>query len=207
MTSPHDDLARLRTIAEEGRRAPLLGGAHLLIWGAILTVALLFNWAVAVRLLPLPPYSLAFSWFGLVFLGWLASSLIARRQAETKAAFTVGNRIESLVWTWAGAMLAVLAVAILVHGLLSEGASDWTLFAIMSPVSFGVYAMAIGVSAAIVEDRAAIAFAVLSLAFAGATTLLIGRSGQLLAATLGVGMITFPLGLRQLARARRPATA
>ncbi len=207
MTSSHDDLARLRAIAEEGRRAPLLGGAHLILWGSVVSAALLFNWAVDMRLLPLPPYSLAFSWFGLVFLGWLASRLIAQRQAGTNGAFAIGNRIENLVWAWAGAMLTVLAVALFVRGLLSQGASGWALFAIMSPISFGTYAVAIGVSGAVAEDRGAAVFALLALAFAAATTLLIGRPEQLPVAAVGVILVTIPSGIRQLARARRPATA
>lgn len=207
MTSPNEDLARLRAIAEEGRRVPLLGGPHLLLWGTTVSIALLFNWAVDMRLLPLPGWSLAFSWFGLILLGWLASGLIVRAKTEEKGAFTIGNRIEAVVWTWAGAMLTVLAVAILVRGLLAADGSGWALFAMMSPVSFGAYATAIGVGAAVVEDRVAGAFAFLSLAFAAATALLIGRPEQLLTAAAGVALVTFPLGVRQIGRARRPLAA
>lgn len=204
-TIPHEDLARLRAIAEEGRRAPLLGGWHFILWGVTLSVAMLFNWAVDMRLVPLPPYSLAFSWFGLIFLAWLASSLIARAKTAERGAFAIGNRVECVVWTWAGAMLTVLAVALLVRALVLGGASGWALFAIMPPVSFGAYAVAIGVTAAVAQDRGASAFAFLSLAFAAATALLIGRPEQLPVAAAGVVLVSIPSGLRQLASARRAA--
>ncbi len=40
------DLAYARTLAEEGRNAPLLGGAYLLFWGALNSIAFFAHWAV-----------------------------------------------------------------------------------------------------------------------------------------------------------------
>lgn len=200
-----EDLSRLRAIAEEGRAAPLLGGWHLILWGGAVGLALLINWAVAARLLPWPGWSLAISWFGIAGLAWAASFAIGRHRFDSRGAHTVGNRVERAVWIAAGYFLMVLALALLAHGLLSADPTAWELYALMPPVAFGAYAIALEASAVAAGNGSMRPNVLLSLAFAAATTLLIGEAEQSLVAAAGIALVAIPTGVRQLRDERRTA--
>jgi hypothetical protein len=197
-----DDLSRLRAIAEQGRSAPLLGGWQLILWGGAMMLALLINWAVIEQILPWPDYTLAFSWFGIVFAAWGGSALLGRRQAGEPGALSVGNRVERAVWTTAGAFLLILAVALLVRGLLSTDPGAWSLFATMTPVTFGVYAVALHAGAVASNGNTAGPYVLAALAFAAATAFLIGDPAQYLVAAAGIALVTILPGLGHLRAAR-----
>jgi hypothetical protein len=200
-----DDIAELRAIAERGRSAPLLGGAHLILWGAAMALALLINWGVAARVLPWPGYSLAISWFGIVLAAWAASVVLGRRQTCEPGAHSVGNRVERAAWMTAGGFLATLAVALFVRASLGGDEADWSLFAIMPPVMFGAYAMALQASAVAAGSKSLKAYVLVSLALAATTAYLIGDVAQYLVAAGGVAIVSILPGLGQLAAARRTA--
>jgi hypothetical protein len=202
MSAPsQDDLTRLRAIAEQGRNVPLLGGWHLILWAGATVLGLLINWAVVRHVLPWPAYALGISWFGLVFAAWGGSFLIDRFQAGRPGAFSVGNRIERAAWIAAGAFLFILALALLVRAVLSGDPGAWSLFAVMTPVSFGVYAIAFYASAG--GGGTARPYAILSLVFAAATAVMIGSPEQYLVAAAGVALVLIPPGLGHLAAVRR----
>lgn len=205
MDMSQEELARLRAIAEEGRHAPLLGGWHMILWGVAMTAALLINWGVIERYLPWPGYSLAFSWFGIAALAWIASAALARREGKRRGACTIGNRIERTVWILAGGFLSILALAIFLRALLVGDPGGWDLFQMMPPVAFGAYAIAIGASATAGHDRGALPYAWLALAFCAATTLLAGTTEQYLAAAGGLALVSTACGLRQVRAEARAA--
>lgn len=201
--SSQNDLSRLRAIAEQGRSAPLLGGWHLILWGGAMTLALLINWAMLRDLLSWPDFALAISWFGIVFAAWGGSILLGRRQAGTPGAYSVGNQVERAAWTTAGAFLLILAVALFIRASLSGDPGSWSLFTIMSPVTFGAYAVALHTSAVAGNSDTARPYVLIALAFAAATAFLIGNPVQYLVAAAGMALITIPCGLGHLSAARR----
>ncbi|HEX8525760.1 MAG TPA: hypothetical protein VF689_02150 [Allosphingosinicella sp.] len=204
MNAPsQDDLARLRAIAEQGRNAPLLGGWHLILWGGALALALLINWAVLEGLLDWPHYALAISWFGIVLAAWAASAVVGRRQADEPGAHSVGNRVERASWITAGAFLFTLSVALLVRASLRGGQADWAMFTMMSPATFGAYAIALHASAVAANNAAAKPYVLVSLAFAAGTAFLIGDPLQYLVAAGGIALVSIPLGLTHLSNAKR----
>jgi hypothetical protein len=196
MDMSNEDLARLRSIAEEGRAAPLLGGAHLLLWGGAMTIALLINWAVADGMLPWPGWSLAISWLGIALAAWIGSFLLGRSKEGKPGEFTIGNRIERAVWTSVGAFLSLLALALFARASFEGDAGAWALFSIMPPVGFGAYAIALTATAVAAGGSRLPAW--LSLGFAVATTISIGDPSQYLIAAAGVALVTLPGGFRQL---------
>ncbi len=198
-----DDLSRLRAIAEQGRSAPLLGGWHLILWGGAMALALLINWAVVRQILPWPDYALSISWFGIVLAAWTGSLLLGRRQAGTPGALSVGNQVEHAVWTTAGAFLLALSLALFVRASLSEDSGAWSLMAVMSPVMFGAYAVALHASAVAGNTSRAKPYVLISLAFAAATAFLIGDPVQYLIAAAGIALVSILPGLAYLAAARR----
>jgi hypothetical protein len=201
--SPQEDLSRLRAIAEEGRNAPLLGGWHMILWGVAIALALLVNWAVVERLLPWPGQAIGISWFTIVLAAWAGSVLLGRSQAARRGAATVGNRVERAVWVTAGAFLAILAIALFVRAALRDDSGGWVWFAVMQPVTFGVYAVALNASAVAGNSKAGRPFVLLSLALAATTALLIGEPVQYLVASAGVALVLVAHGIRQLAAERR----
>ncbi len=201
--STQEELSRLRAIAEEGRNAPLLGGWHMILWGAAIALALLVNWAVIQRILPWPGQAIAISWFAIVLAAWAGSVLLGRSQAGRRGAATMGNRLERTVWVTAGAFLATFAIALFVRAALSGDPSDWAWFAVMQPVTFGVYAVALNASAVAGNSKAGRPFVLLSLALAAITALLIGNAEQYLVASAGVALVLIAHGVRQLGAERR----
>ncbi|WP_114951811.1 hypothetical protein [Sphingosinicella terrae] len=197
-----EELARLRSIAEEGRHAPLLGGWHLILWGVAMTIALLVNWAVLERHLNWPGYSLSISWFGLVILAWIGSALIQVRQEGRPGALSVGNRVARTVWLFAGGFLTVLSVGLFARGMLVGGAEAWQLYAMMPPIGFGVYAIAISASGMAADDSGARLYAWMSLVFAAITAMLIGEGALYPATAAGVLLISIGWGTHQLRSAR-----
>ncbi|HEX8214939.1 MAG TPA: hypothetical protein VF582_05650 [Allosphingosinicella sp.] len=197
-----DDLSRLRSIAEQGRSAPLLGGWHLVLWGSAIALALLINWAVAERILPWPSYSLAISWFGIVILAWIGSALLGRSEAKRPGAFSVGNQVERAAWTTAGAFLGLLSLALFARAAAGDPQA-WDMFAVMPPVTFGAYAIALHASAVAADSGTSKPYIVVALAFGAATAFLIGNPIQYLAAAAGILLVSVPPGLGHLRAARR----
>jgi hypothetical protein len=203
--SARDDLARLRAIAEEGRSAPLLGGWHLILWGAAITLALLVNWAVDRRVLDWPGWSLAVSWFGIVALAWIGTALLGRRKSGEAGACSIGNQVERAAWTTAGGFLLILALALFAKAMLGGERHDWELFALMPPASFGAYAVALHASAVAAGGGSGSGkpYVLVALAFAAITAFLIGDPAQHLAAAAGILLVTVPAGLGHLRASRR----
>lgn len=185
-----EDLARLRAIAEEGRRSPLLGGRYLIVWGALIALAALINWAMVTGLLDWPPYALAISWFGLMAAGWVVSTLFGRGQAQRPGPMTTGNKVEYTVWMTLGLFLGALAASIFLYMQLGDPATldeRAGFFAMMAPVGFGTYAIALNASAVAGDEPRLKPFVGLSIAFAVATVLMLGQGIQLL--TMAAGLI------------------
>jgi hypothetical protein len=141
------DLAYARSLAEEGRNAPLLGGAYLMFWGVLNALAFAGQWAILTGRAPFADGA------GFAVL-WLSYGLIAaigmfalRLRTRTKPGLTtIGARAERALWT--GAALGLFAVVIgSLSRMLSE--SDWTApnaiigaaFAIYGAALFGVASM------------------------------------------------------------------
>ncbi len=188
-----EDLSRLREIAEEGRRSPLVGGRHLIVWGSIIALAALTNWAIVARVLEWPGYALAIVWFGLLGIGWIASTVLGSREARKNPAMTTGNRVERTVWITLGAFLSSLALSLFVYTLLGEAGEATErakLFAMMAPVGFGAYAMALNASAIAGDEPRLKPFVVISLALAVMSVLLLEQPTQLLVMAAGLIVVS-----------------
>jgi hypothetical protein len=105
------DIAYARTLAEEGRHAPLLGGAYLVFWGALNAIAFAVQFGIFQGLVPFMDGAS----FGVLWIGYGVVSTIGmillRMRSRTKPGLTaIGTRAERALWT--GAAIAVMAVVI-----------------------------------------------------------------------------------------------
>lgn len=105
------DLAYARALAEEGRHAPLLGGAHLTFWGALNAGAFAIQFGILQGFVPfLDGMSFGLLWTGYGLIAVLGTTLL-RQRARTKPGVTaIGTRAERALW--GGAAIAVLAVVV-----------------------------------------------------------------------------------------------
>lgn len=105
------DLAYARTLAEEGRHAPLLGGAYLLFWGVVNAAAFATQYAIITGLLP-QANGMAFAvlWVSYGLIAVIGMALLRMRTRDKPGLTAIGTRAERALWT--GAAIAVLAVVI-----------------------------------------------------------------------------------------------
>jgi hypothetical protein len=191
------DLARLRAIAEEGRRLPLLGGRYLILWGGIVALATILHGAVVAQILPLPPIAIAVIWFGLMSGAWLITHFGLGRSAKPSAS-DIGNRIERTVWQIGGGFLGLIAISIFLGAFItlsqSGDVSRFALFGLMPPIMFGVYAIALRVTAEAAIQPVLKPYTLISLIFAVLTTLLTGQIWQFVASAIGICMVVIVPG-------------
>lgn len=105
------DLAYARTVAEEGRNAPLLGGSYLLFWGLLNGTAFAAHYAILEGVLPLMEgRSFALLWGGYGIVAAVGMTLLRMRGRAKPGVASIGSRAERALWS--GAATAVLAVVI-----------------------------------------------------------------------------------------------
>lgn len=105
------DLAYARTVAEEGRNAPLLGGSYLLFWGLLNGTAFATHYAVLEDMLPaMDGRSFGLLWGGYGIVAALGMTLLRIRARAKPGVASIGTRAERALWS--GAAIAVLAVVI-----------------------------------------------------------------------------------------------
>lgn len=105
------DLSYARTLAEEGRHAPLLGGSYLVFWGVLNAIAFSAQFGIIQGWLPLAGgAAFAVLWIGYGVVAAVGMTLL-RMRTRTKPGLTaIGTRAERALWT--GAAIAVMAVVI-----------------------------------------------------------------------------------------------
>jgi hypothetical protein len=105
------DLNYARTLAEEGRHAPLLGGAYLVFWGVLNAAAFGAQYAIIEGVLPMAGGgAFAALWVSYGVVAAVGMTLL-RMRTRTKPGLTaIGTRAERALWTGAG--IAVMAVVI-----------------------------------------------------------------------------------------------
>jgi len=189
-----EDLAYVRGVAEEGRKAPLLGGRFFVLWGLVVAVGSLANWAVFSGAVSVPSWSVAIIWFSLAGAASVLNGVLGRKLEGKPGSNSIGNQVEKAVWSIAGVIFFTLAIAFLLFSLLiaEKGSPLWggVIFSVFPPITFGIYAIALkATSVASSMDQLKI-FVWLSVLFAILTTLLIGSLFQFFATTAGILLVS-----------------
>jgi hypothetical protein len=188
-----DDIAFMRALALEGRRAPLLGGACLLAAGLIFSAATLVSWAMTAKLIILPDVWYLGVWgvATIAFYGVFAALMLAWRRTAKPGAMTIGNRAFRWAWSAGGWAMTTISVGSI---LMAWRLHTWLVFAAFPTIILAIYGAAWLISA-LFSDRwwvrwvaagcfiAAVALALMpnyqfeSLAFAAALLLLMAAPG------------------------------
>lgn len=105
------DLAYARSVAEEGRNAPLLGGAYLVFWGVVNAAAFAAQFAIIQGFLPLMNgLAYAVLWIGYGVVAAIGMTLLRMRTRGKPGLSAIGTRAERALWSGAG--IALMAVVI-----------------------------------------------------------------------------------------------
>ncbi|MEO0721894.1 MAG: hypothetical protein AAFS03_05040 [Pseudomonadota bacterium] len=192
-----DDLSFVRTLAEEGRHAPLLSGRYFVFYGGITAAAYLAHYAIASGLAGLSPNWIAAVWGTFAVLAISGRfALTASFPEHTPGAGSAGNRAEAAAWSAAGAAMGVFfvtAIALVVLGFATSALIDAGL-----PLVFALYATAMVVGGTMGDDDRIRRAGWTSLVFVVAAVALHGRPEAYLAATVGIITVAVLPGLALL---------
>ena len=192
MQAIRDDLAYMRALADEGRRAPLLGGSILVAAGLIYGTASLAHWAVMAGLLDLPRSSLGLIWGVAVAAFLIALFVLKARLGGKPGAAAMANRVSGAAWGGMGGASFAIGLS-LFAAVFKTG--DWIFMALFPPVILALYGAAWIVGAAL-SDRPWMKWvAAGSFAAAVGCALLIGEQAQYLVYAVSFLLLSVAPGL------------
>lgn len=114
--SVHDDIAYMKALAQEGRRAPLLGGRILISAGLIFGLASIVAYGIDSGVLAVPPVAYAILWGG-AMLAFFAVLMVQIRRSDCKpGAQSAGNRAAGAAWMGVGLGIFVMSLSMGVIG-------------------------------------------------------------------------------------------
>lgn len=109
-----DDIAFMRAMAEEGRSAPLLGGAILTGMGLIYAAASLVQWAVLTHMINASPAILPYVWLAAVLISISVMAVFRRGLAAKPGAASPANRAVRIAWKGVGWAISAIYAALFV---------------------------------------------------------------------------------------------
>lgn len=187
------DLAYARTLAEEGRHAPLLGGAYLSFWGVLNAAAFTAHWAVLEGFLPFMDGAIfAAVWIAYGVTAGIGMFLLKQRIRQKPGLTSIGVRAESAMWR--GAALAIMAIVLgsLARMIISD---DPTAPNAIFGAAFALYGAALFGTAKLSQENWLTAFAYLSFAVAGTLCLFANQNWAYLNAAIGSLLVLLAPGL------------
>jgi hypothetical protein len=174
------DLSYARTLAEEGRRAPLIGGAYLVMFGVLLAVAYSAQYLALTG--ALPRGVIGFVWLGFGAAALVGSLLLRGRTKTLPGASSISNRADRTVWQ--GVALAILFVVAgaVVRGIVYDTYDATN--AIMA-AGFGLYGVALYSTATLSGHMWLRAFAWLAWSLSGTMWFFLGEPWAYVVAAVG----------------------
>lgn len=144
--SVHDDIAYMKALAQEGRRAPLLGGSVLVAAAVIFGAATVGQWMMVLGRIPNGGWESLSLWLGAAAVFVIALVVLIRRIESACGGASAMNRSVGAAWSAIGYGIFVTWTALMVFGWRTD---DWGVMALMPTVVMGAYGSAWMVVAAI----------------------------------------------------------
>lgn len=209
-----EDLSIARSLAEEGRNAPLVGGIFYVVWGLAIFACLIFNWAVVSGALAATPWSIPAVWFAVMGAAHVYSRLAGQRLRALPGAGAISNAVSGAVWRSVGLFLGLFAVTLfaalfqaptsIFGGAAADGRQFGAAFSIFLPVSFGAYGVALAATAEAAKSPLLKRFSLLSFIVMTAALALIGRPAQFIVGAAGILLVSVLPGAIMMRRAAAP---
>jgi hypothetical protein len=193
-----DDLAYARSLAEEGRRAPLLGGAYLVFWGVLNAAAFAAHWAILSGILPfLGGAAFAVLWGGYGVIAAIGMLWLRQRTSGKPGLSSIGARAERAIWNGAAIALGAIVLGSIARMIMNE---DPTAPNAIFGAAFALYGAALFGVAMLSEQIWLRAFAWLSVGVAGTLCLFVNEPWAYINAAVGSLLVLFIPGLILLRR-------
>jgi len=122
------DLDYASAIARDGATTPLLGGPIGLIWGILISAALMGMWAILTRIINVP-----YNAIWIIWVGGFGSAILGKRIDNKAGANSVANRVESYVWIMFSAFAGTLFIGAVLNMVLQKASPEIFSF-ILSPL-------------------------------------------------------------------------
>lgn len=181
-----NDLDYVKTLAEEGRNTPLVGGRVGLWWGVLLCAALLIHWMIITGRIDTAPQSLALLWIGFGVIGMIGSTVLGRTLAGKPGGTSATNRTAYAIWTGNTLFLFVYGFS---AGLSAGfGYNDFSIMNTMMPVAFGLYGLTAYVTSKISGERWLMIPGLIGLAFVPLSLFMLRSPNLFLVAIAGIIM-------------------
>lgn len=122
------DLAHIRRLMEDTRRATVVGGGYFIAWGIAIGLGLLVTWLRVAGHWEVPPFG---SWIACLALGGIATCWLVQREKRDPVQ-APGGRLIGLVWLAMG-----ISVLVLFFAGVGSGNLDGRLMPALSSVLVG----------------------------------------------------------------------
>lgn len=146
-----EDLDFVRTLAEEGRHAPLLGGSFLMFWGTLNALAWGAQWALLSGYVTADPswhFMAVWSVYGVV--AGVGSSVLTSRVRALPGMSSLSNRIERAAWAGAGIGTGAVVIGAIGHMIVSR---DFTSPDVIMPAAYALYGAALLVTSIVTQEK------------------------------------------------------
>ncbi len=179
-----DVLDYVKTLAEEGKNAPILGGRIGLWWGILLCITLFVQWIAVKGIGPLAIEQIGFAWLAFGIIGTVGSMVLGRSLAKKPGTSSMNNRVAAALWTGNAILLFTYGFS---AGLSAGfGHIGFEIMDTIMPVAFGLYALTAYVLAKISDEKWQLIPGAIAWAFVPICLFLQGTSTLFLAAIVGV---------------------
>jgi len=141
------DIGYLKSVAEEGRNTPLLGGRIGLMWTALLVPCLFLHGLTAMGVGPIPIPYIGALWMGFGVTGGVLTFVLSRGLDKKPGANSMANKIESVMWPLTAMLIFAYAIALALGAALTG--VDPVMFNTIMPLAFALSAINLGLLGAL----------------------------------------------------------
>lgn len=197
LQSIKDDIAYMKALAQEGRQAPILGGAILIAAGLIFATASLGQWALIKGVLPWGVAGSGPLWLGALAIFFVVLfALVTRMKSRAKAGATsAANRASRAVWTSTGYTIFALGIVLVIAQIRLK---DPAIIYLFPSLILALYGTGWAVNAAMAGHRWMTAAAFVSWGAAIGVSLLSGTADQYLAYAAALVVCTLLPGVKMV---------
>lgn len=184
------DLAYARSLAEEGRQTPLIGGAYLVLFGVLLGIAYGAQYYVLTSA-AIDAWAISLIWIGFGVCAGIGIMALRGRTKALPGGASVGNRADRVIWQGVVIAIMVVVAGVILRSVLT---ADYLLTDAIMAAGFGLYGVALYASAAMSGHGWLRAFAWLSWAISGTLWYFIGHPWAYLVAAAGAVLVLLAPG-------------
>lgn len=195
-----DDLAHARALAEEGRHAPLVGGAYLVLFGVLLVACYGLHWAAITGAIPQLGAFIGAIWMGFGISATAGVALINRHVSKLPGTTAISNRVDQAVWRGVAAAILVVVAGTVLRMIYT---GDSTAPNAIVAAGFGLYGVALYATATMGDQLWLRSFATLAWIVSGLLWLFFSEAWLYLVAAGGCVVVLIAPGVIMMRREPR----